>query len=67
MCSAKICGWDFDKFKNEKFQCSKCTSESENRRAVGTTLIILPESLIFQWFTEISKHCSDNIKVMVSA
>lgn len=62
-CSASICGWDFGKFENEEFYCPDCRNNMP-RKPVKTTLVIVPESLIFQWFTEIAKHCSDNFKVM---
>lgn len=64
ICSASICGWDFKEYKNETFYCPECLTKMGQRRPIKTTLIIVPESLIFQWFTEIAKHCSDNFKVM---
>ncbi|CAI2351951.1 unnamed protein product [Caenorhabditis sp. 36 PRJEB53466] len=60
----KVCGFKSELFEKEAFKCPSCVSGQATRRSIGTTLIILPESLIFQWFTEISKHCSDNIRVM---
>ncbi|EFO85262.1 hypothetical protein CRE_24695 [Caenorhabditis remanei] len=62
-CSVSICGWDFEKFKDEEFYCPDCRNYMP-RKPVKTTLVIVPESLIFQWFTEIAKHCSDNFRVM---
>uniref|UniRef100_A0A1I7TIP0 Helicase ATP-binding domain-containing protein n=1 Tax=Caenorhabditis tropicalis TaxID=1561998 RepID=A0A1I7TIP0_9PELO len=63
-CSASACGWNFKTSKDESFMCPNCFSKTGEQRCLKTTLIIVPESLIFQWFTEIAKHCSDRFKVM---
>ncbi|UMM28079.1 hypothetical protein L5515_011074 [Caenorhabditis briggsae] len=64
ICTASVCGWNFDTCDDELFYCPECMTLKNTRRLVKTTLIIVPESLIFQWFTEVAKHCSDDFKVM---
>ncbi|CAL2040159.1 unnamed protein product [Caenorhabditis brenneri] len=63
-CSASVCGWDLKNWEKKKFVCPICVSRSGARKQLKTTLIIVPESLIFQWFTEIGKHCSDGLRVL---
>ncbi|CAI5450157.1 unnamed protein product [Caenorhabditis angaria] len=63
-CVLKKCGWkkEFDD-ENIDFLCPLCMAK-EDPLNVGTTLIIVPETLSMQWYQEIVKHCNKNLKVM---
>ncbi|CAB3406878.1 unnamed protein product [Caenorhabditis bovis] len=63
MCVAQKCNW-IDEF-NEigAFRCPQCM-ERVQPLEIKATIIIVPESLVQQWFDEISKHCDAALKVM---
>uniref|UniRef100_A0A8R1HZ22 RING-type domain-containing protein n=1 Tax=Caenorhabditis japonica TaxID=281687 RepID=A0A8R1HZ22_CAEJA len=62
-CVASVCGIPDSIFCDFPFVCPDCTSKKP-RTPVKTTLIIVPESLVFQWYTEIKKHCSKSVSAM---
>jgi E3 ubiquitin-protein ligase SHPRH len=64
------CNWqhsscvDFDAVNDKDYICYRCLLEKPI--SCGTTLIILPETLLYQWMEEISKHTDiDSLKIML--
>ncbi|KAL6739926.1 hypothetical protein Aduo_013323 [Ancylostoma duodenale] len=45
------------------FTCPQCIEDNNMDFDVSATLIIVPESLLHQWYEEIRRHCKDEVVV----
>ncbi|KAJ1346246.1 hypothetical protein KIN20_000999 [Parelaphostrongylus tenuis] len=49
----------------KRFICPFCIEDNDITFDISTTLIVVPESLLHQWYEEIRRHCRESVRIEV--